>query len=745
MKTSAFKVFRLASVALLPLITTAAQKPEQTWQKAQNLCQQWRKEKGLSYAEIVERLQHLRGETEYATNAFARAYVDKLSLELCQTPSWTQFAKWDPSDRTRIPVFAQRNLDDPEVDWALKADIVKILSTYYASEEDFASAERVINKLLADKAKRPAGVEARVRLALADVYRWQDRFEDAWKSVETAFEGDRRAAIGKAYELADATGDEPRVEAMAARIANPYERIDYLRQNERTRPLALAFVRDTKMPPAQRASVVGRWFAVDDTPMGASARAAIRDIDMSKINMGWISGWRSPIRLSFWYGDWAKVERIFATFEGAKGLDDPANQRVRLFARAANGNRAGALALAKANLAKTDLKPIDRAKLEVSAAILSGADVEKAIAATGLSHKETVELTCIAARQALNWGYGELAEKLTAKHAAYFIDFPQREIKVNYSEKPIESIADWRAVYGQLDRQLCDRVFKANLDALETDVATGRQIGEKTALDSKEVMMEVSAICDAKGLHIFLHVNDPAARAVEAGFAGGIGTELYFAPGKYEPYVCFGTDPRTGAHGNFQTQYGNLAHHQVDMTGMKRRGEFKFESSFTDTDYVEHLFFAWDANYLKLPANGSKWRFECHAFCPQGFFTLGGSGSVHNSSKWCDLTFNLKPADITAIRRGLLYRHVKDWAKLGRLDLFDKWADEEIGDPEFYNEVLKPIETKLKGLAKEVTLDMSDADVNRVFEAALPHWMGISHEIDQLRRKWLLKSKEVLP
>ena len=733
------KFILVLGLAFAAVVAFAAPKPEQPWQKAEKVKKGLMGQRNVSFAEIVDRLEALRGETEYATNAFARAHIDKMRVELCRTQNWTSFSRWDKALRTKVPSIVKRNLEDDEVGFGQKIALAAYLAEYLSSEQHFAEAEQTIKGVMASAVKRTPREETDAWLALADVYRWQDRFEDAWMAVEKAFDGNHRSAIGKAYVLADATGDEPRVEAMAERIANPYEKIDYLRQNERTRPVALAFVRDPKMPPAQRASVVGRWFAADDTPMGASAREAIKGIDMSKINMGWISGWRSPIRLSFWYGDWAKVERIFATFEGAKGLDDPANQRIRLFARAANGDRAGALALAKANLAKTDLKPMDRAKLEVSVAILSGGDVEKAIAATGLGHKETVELTCIAARQALNWGYGELAEKLTAKHAAYFIDFPQREIKVNYSEKPIESIADWRAVYEQLDRQLCDRVFKANLDALETDVATGRQIGEKTALDSKEVMMEVSAICDAKGLHIFLHVNDPAARAVEAGFAGGIGTELYFAPGKYEPYVCFGTDPRTGAHGNFQTQYSNIAHHQVDMTGMKRRGEFKFESSFTDTDYVEHLFIAWDANYLKLPANGSKWRFECHAFCPQGFFTLGGSGSVHNSSKWCDLTFSLKPTDITAIRRGLLYRHVKDWAKLGRLDRFDKWADEEIGDPEFYNEVLKPIEARLKGLAKEVTLDMSDADVNRIFEAALPHWLGISHEIDQLRRKWLLE------
>ena len=101
--------------------------------------------------------------------------------------------------------------------------------------------------------------------------------------------------------------------------------------------------------------------------------------------------------------------------------------------------------------------------------------------------------------------------------------------------------------------------------------------------------------------------------------------------------------------------------------------------------------------------------------------------------------FELKPEDVTAIRRAVICRTVKDWSKLGYFDRFEKWADPELGDPAFYEEVLKPIEQELKGYAGEVKADMSDADVNRVYEKACVRWVGISHEIDRLRREWLME------
>ena len=713
----------------------AAEKP---WQKANKARDEFVKQK-LSCEKIIDELEKMRADPEFATNAYTRAYIDKMIIGQCRRPGWTGLARWNINLEQRIPSVARRGLDDPEVDYPQKIDLAGFLAEYYAGEKCWADAEKVIRTALGGKGSHSPSDEARGHLALADVFRWQDRFEDAWKEIEIAAPLDPNAVARKAYALAEADGQYERADAIADMIANPGMRFEVWksasRVNERTKKIAMDYVKATTNDINTRASIALGWFAGSLTPDTAAAFDALKDIDRAKLNLSYpLDG---PINNFYWHADWKGVEAIFGAFAGTRHLSDPRHQRIRLFSLAADGRKDDALAVIATNLVRDTLSPLDKAKFEVSKALLTGGDPEKVIAGAKLERKDEIALVLYAARNALVWEINDAAERLTAKHASYFVDFGQRAMKVPYTKTPIESIADWRKIFDKLDPQICDRKFGANLDALETDVATGRKAVEKTERDSADAQMEISAVSDVNGLHIFLHVEDPAARAVQNGFAGGIGTEMYFAPGKYEPYICFGSNPRKGIDFAFQTKYNCKDHKCIDMLGLKDKHAFRFESSFTDTDYVQHLFFAWDTFYQKMPVDGAKWRFECLAFGPKGPFSLGGSENVHNSSKWCDLVLQLGKDDITAIRRGMLYRAVKGWRQLGRLDRFDKWADAEIGDPEFYGEVLKPIEKELQDYAKTVKPDMADADVNLVFEKALPRWLGIAHEIDELRRNWL--------
>lgn len=741
MKKNIAVVCCLASFSLV-----AAPKPDQPWQTANKTKDEMWKQ-GKTCEQIIDALEKMRGETHYATNAYTRAYIDRMIVYLCRRPGWTGLKRWNINLEQRIPGTVRRTLDDDEVGFGQKIELAALLAEYLAGEKQFDEAEKVVRTAMQAPGKRVKYEDAKGYFALADVYRWQDRFEEAWQAIDKAFELDPKPSVGKAYQIAKDTRDEKdfaRADAMAEKIADPSARIDAYeyagRKTDKTRKLVLDYIRNSQNDARRRAGLALYWFAADREHPNerAAAFAALKAIDMAKANVG--ISWNCPLNTLFWHADWEGVEEVFKAFDGTKGLAEPRWQRQRLISLAALGRKEEALALIATNLTNEALKPVDRVKFEVTKALLTGADVGAVVAAAKLERKDEIAVVLTAARQALTFNLGEVTEKLAAKYSAYFVDFGQREMKVTHAKTPISSIADWRKLYGTLDRQVCDRKFGANLDALETDVATGRKAVEKTTLDSADAQMEVSAVSDVNGVHVFLRVEDPNARKVESGFAGGIGTEMYFAPGKYEPYICFGSDPRTGVEHAFQTTYTYADHKRIDVEGRSDKRAFRSETAFTDTDYVLHLYFAWDTFYQKLPKNGSKWRFECIAFGPKGPYSLGGSENVHNSSKFCDLVFDLKPEDITAIRRGLICRHVKSWAKLGHLDRFDKWADVEIGDPEFYNAVLKPIETELKGYAREVSADMSAEDVNRIFEKGLVRWLGISHEIDALRRTWLQDS-----
>ena len=62
-----------------------------------------------------------------------------------------------------------------------------------------------------------------------------------------------------------------------------------------------------------------------------------------------------------------------------------------------------------------------------------------------------------------------------------------------------------------------------------------------------------------------------------------------------------------------------------------------------------------------------------------------------------------------------------------------------MGDSEFYEAVLKPLEEKLVQQAKRVSGKMSDLEVDDIYENGAKIWLGLNHEIDALRRNWLLE------
>ena len=302
----------------------------------------------------------------------------------------------------------------------------------------------------------------------------------------------------------------------------------------------------------------------------------------------------------------------------------------------------------------------------------------------------------------------------------------------------MSSIDAWRAIADSLEKSYVDVKMCGELDSLETDVATGRTTIEKTALDSKDAKMEVTAFCDVEGLKVVMRVVDQNARAVEQGFAGGIGTECYFAPGANEPYICFSSAPKEGVGFVFYTAYSSAYAQRVEFDDTKSPYALRQETEFTDGDYVLMITLPWRAFYQKLPAAaGTEWRFECLA----DGCSWGGSQGIHESSSWGHLVFNLKPAEIAAIRRRLVYDTYKTWSRTGhgQLSAFDRWGDSVVGDPEFSEAVLKPLEAALKAEAAKVTATMSDDEVNEVYEKGAKVWIGLDHEIDALRQAWLLK------
>ena len=683
------------------------------------------------YGDVIDALEKLREEPMFATNAAARAFVDQQIVSMCFVPYHPYLKRWKPVLEERVPGAARRSVEDGAVPYERRADLAISLAKYYAGVENYVEAEKVLRGLPQPPKKTPSKVAVKVPLAIVRLMLWQDRFEDAWKEVEVASRVDALEAAKCASGIPKGDADGARVKSLWARVGNPLDLFDFYSEGsekcpEYVKEAAFAFVTNASNRLDHRGLVVLQRYCGDDSPRSVAARKAIRGQDFSKSFFTWHV--TKPVNAAYANENWALVEELFGIFGATKGLRSPDMQRVRFIAL---------VRLGKVETAQELVAPDAPLHLKCLADMAKGKDPSAQIVGGELPRKDMLALLKALVSEALAMGRSEVAEKIAEAYAKCHVDYPVREQRVVFSREPVTSINDWRKLYQGLDRQFCDRPFGARLDILYTDVATGRKLVEKTDKDTVDVKMELSSVCDTAGLHLFLRVEDPNARTVEKGLAGGVGTEMYFAPGLYEPYICFGSDPRKGVESAFQTAYDSKAQTRIDVEGRQTRNDFRSEVQFTDTDYVLHLFFAWDPMAEKLPTKDTPWRFECIAFTPSGPFSWGGSEGVHNSSLWGNLVFDLKSEEIAAIRRAIIYRTVKTWRKPGLIEIFDGWADDAVGDPSFYAEVLKPLEKELKGYEKEVTADMDDATVNRIYAAAVPRWKNIKHEIDALRRDWL--------
>ena len=700
--------------------------------------------KNVNYAKQVEVYRALRAEPRFATNRFARLHLTDSIVKNCRVQGMHTINNWDKKLEKEIPAETRLILDDPVYSLKEKLPFADALMTWQASEaEDFAAAEKTVEALAAAFPKATPAELVDVEMLRFKLYKWQDRFDDAWKTLERVSAVDKRKAAGAASGLAGDLGDYSKATPFWRKLGDESEeflnygwtdRFDDRSGPKDCRERAKAYVEDTTKPLDRRAALVTQYFCLQHTDEERRLRSLVKGADFSK---NWQFGER--IRRAYQFADYELLLDLLELNGGKSVTRMPpaAVKRLKLIALAATGRREEAAALAEKEAGAPDVKPLDKAKFLMSLAMLRGGDVRKTMADAKLAGAQAAEVWRTGARQALIWGDSETSELCAAEHDRIFADFPKRRMKVAWSEHPLTGVQAWREIAPKLDRQYCDLKYKMSMDDLVTDVATGRSPVEASALDSDDARMELSAVCDCDGLHLFLRVEDPNARAVQNGFAGGMKTEMYFAAGADRPYACFGTSPRGGVDFSFQTQYDNLGHSRLDFTGLVRRGWFKCETEFTDVDYVEHLFFAWDNFYRELPADGTAWKYDCISWTPKGGYTWAGSQGPHSCMAWGDLVFSLTPEAITRIRKGLLLRTHGVWRKTGRLDVFAKWADDEIGDPGFYAERLKPLQTELAAAMSGVKPDMSDEEVNRIFELALAKCRGLKHEIDALRKDYL--------
>ena len=355
---------------------------------------------------------------------------------------------------------------------------------------------------------------------------------------------------------------------------------------------------------------------------------------------------------------------------------------------------------------------------------------------TGQVARAEALLAC--ARTAMSVRHFTTARALHAEREKMLVPAPRPSLACPFVANAPKTVAEFREsahFRNAANRARIDRKYGDNLQfLLETDAnLTGRQV---TGGDGSLKPTEFTALCDEEGVAIYLFAPTEKARAIEAGFEGLGGYEMYLAAGAEEPYDCFLIDfPPNGRPSVFNTQYDNRGYRQLGMD----KNNIAITHRFYDDGVATLVRVSWTAYFNRLPADGSVWDFEvCH--WDKGGRSWGGSKSVHNRSSFGALVFgNLTPANRLAIQRRLLpaaarvYRQALN-SRNGYLEI---WQDPELGDQTFFQEVIEPLQTRLSGYLPKVKARMSDAEVAEVFENAAVEWMNIDYLVSALRRDYL--------
>ena len=758
-----------------PAVQTPAAKPlseEEAKRQARELENARQKELAAAVRELDKKntegkitgTLELMKKPEYAAPRHQDWLAEKV-IEFCRAGDQWNFESEYP-DR-EFPRIVEQILKNDKVTPRTKCRAVSALAMYQCDFGKFKEAEATARRAIAMFQTPPEDRNAlrahqNAWITLSDVYRLQDRYDEARGILREALKaqpqgfpvitllragGDLAMAFRKlqdAAEFTDQMSVPDRINYYQSKSVDNWARFKSNSIGEmkekwckaNLKKLASDFVRDPKNKPEERLVAAGCLYGEMDPKTRGEIREIIQDMNAKKT----LQFYHYPnIITLFQMGDFKMTAEICGFFEGTSFMDNLKNQKIHVISLGALGRKAEAADLAARYGADPKLTPVDKMRFRFYENILRGKSTDGLLKDSGLSRAEQADVLLSAARQCLTWNMSELSMKYAAEYDTYFQKKEQHTLNVKFFAEPVSSIAAWRKIRPRLETKLCNIPFKADMDLLVTDVVTGRSVHIEKDEKIKN-FMEVTALCDVDGLHIFLAVKDDNARKIERGFARGMGTEMYFAPGFNQPYNCFGTNPLKGLTFLWNSTYDNRNQRRLNDKDPVR--SFRCETEFTDTDYVHHLFFAWDNFYMKLPNAGTEYLFECIAWTPAGGFSWGGTRGIHGVSDFGRLKFELTGPQLNAIRRNLIYRHYKSWKTyhkkpVATVNYFTLWADPEVGDPDFYQKVLVPLEKELDSYAAMVKEDMTDAEVAEIYTKALPRWIGLRDEIDLLRKQYL--------
>ena len=159
----------------------------------------------------------------------------------------------------------------------------------------------------------------------------------------------------------------------------------------------------------------------------------------------------------------------------------------------------------------------------------------------------------------------------------------------------------------------------------------------------------------------------------------------------------------------------------------------------TDKSVVLYFAVAWKTCATRIPTAGALWDFEPMFWGRKGNCSWNGLKTIHGRSSWGRLAFALTDAERRLILRSVIVAARKAYeAEKRPIGSCGRWLNAEVGDPAFYESVLKPVVENLDAAAARVSADMDDETVDELAKSALPAWHNFKFEVQRLRADYLL-------
>jgi len=235
---------------------------------------------------------------------------------------------------------------------------------------------------------------------------------------------------------------------------------------------------------------------------------------------------------------------------------------------------------------------------------------------------------------------------------------------------------------------------------------------------------------DETGWYVYMQCDEPDIQNFIDSGSKDVSLEIFFCPGMNNvPYYQMIVRQLRKS-----VQYYDWGMPHRNYRSLE--GHISIESLPVEGGVATAMFIPWERVYDRLPLNGDYWRFS---FMRWGGASLTWGGKVHDTGNFGLVHFQKPSAEVVAAIEKKMLRAA--WFNFVRIAAKETahWSEQKMGDPVFYNTILKPVIDEYTAFGKAFG-DPAEWDAKTIEKARplLEEWMEFNYKVKELRTEYLL-------